>query len=113
MGAAIQTLHDECDAIGSGGAEGAGRLNDEPFEGIYRQHHERVYSLCLRVTGDEAKARSLMKEAFACLFRKLGTFRGATAFYLTYARRPQMADFVAGWICCQSEHYRLERSNAG
>jgi len=113
METAIQPLNDERQEIGSGGAEGAGQPNDEPFEGIYRQHHERVYSLCLRMTGDEEKAYGLMEEAFARLFRKLGTFRGAATFYATYARRPQTADFVAEWICRQSEQYQQPPSSSG
>ena len=104
---AIQPLHYGQVGIGSGGTEGAGQPNDEPFEGIYLQHRERVYSLCLRKAGSEVKAQRLMKEAFSGLFRKLGTFRGVATFYRTYAERPQAADFIAEWICRQSDQYRL------
>ena len=106
---AIQPLDYGQVGIGSGGAEGAGQRNEGPFEGIYLQHRERVYSLCLRQAGNEALALSLMKEAFSGLFRKLGTFRGAATFYLTYVQRPQAADFIAEWLCRQSDNYRLRR----
>ena len=104
---AIQPLHYGQPGLSSGRAEGAGRANEEPFEGIYLQHRERVYSLCLRKAGSEAKAQSLMKDAFSGLFRKLGTFRGVATFYRTYSERPQAADFIAEWICRQSDQYRL------
>ena len=86
--------------------EGAERQNMEAFEEVYRQHHERVYFLCLRVAGSDAKAQSFMEEAFLALFRKLGTFREVSAFYQTYAQRPLLADFVANWICRQSDQYK-------
>lgn len=110
METAIQPLHFGPLNMSSGGAEGAGQPNEELFEGIYFQHRERVYSLCLRKVGSEAQAHSLMKEAFACLFRKLGTFRGVATFYRTYADRPHVADLIAEWICCQSDHYQPDRA---
>ena len=43
-------------------------------------HKRRVYSLCLRMTGNTAEAEDLAQEAFLQLFRKIGTFRGESAF---------------------------------
>ena len=108
MDTAIQPLNVSQLNMGLGGVEGAGQTNEELFEGIYFQHRERVYSLCLGKVGSEAQAHGLMKEAFTCLYRKLGTFRGVATFYRTYADRPQVADLIAEWICCQSDHYRAE-----
>src|SRR5205085_12163825 len=50
------------------------------FEALYERHHRRVYSLCLRMTGNTAEAEDLAQEAFIQLFRKIGSFRGESAF---------------------------------
>lgn len=51
------------------------------FERIYQLHSQRVYALCLRMMrGNAAEAEDLTQEAFLQLFRKIGTFRGESAF---------------------------------
>jgi RNA polymerase sigma-70 factor, ECF subfamily len=50
------------------------------FEHLYQLHSRRVYALCLRMVGNPADAEDLMQEAFLQLFRKIGTFRGESAF---------------------------------
>src|SRR5208282_1038182 len=50
------------------------------FESLYSFHKRRVYSLCLRMTGNTAEAEDLTQEAFLQLFRKISTFRGESAF---------------------------------
>ncbi len=52
----------------------------EAFEGLYGLHKRRVYSLCLRMTGNVAEAEDLTQEAFLQLYRKIATFRGESAF---------------------------------
>jgi RNA polymerase sigma-70 factor (ECF subfamily) len=52
----------------------------EAFEFLYHLHKRRVYSLCLRMTGNPASAEDLTQEAFLQLFRKISTFRGESAF---------------------------------
>jgi RNA polymerase sigma-70 factor (ECF subfamily) len=52
----------------------------EAFEFLYTLHKRRVYSLCLRMTANTAEAEDLTQEAFLQLFRKIGTFRGESAF---------------------------------
>src|SRR5438876_5016670 len=47
---------------------------------LYDLHKRRVYSLCLRMTSNTAEAEDLAQEAFLQLFRKIGTFRGESAF---------------------------------
>jgi len=54
--------------------------NAEAFEFLYNLHKRRVYSLCLRMTANTAEAEDLTQEAFLQLFRKIGTFRGESAF---------------------------------
>jgi RNA polymerase sigma-70 factor, ECF subfamily len=50
------------------------------FERLYRLHNRRVYALCLRMVGNTAEAEDLTQDAFLQLFRKIGTFRGESAF---------------------------------
>src|SRR5919201_1457464 len=52
----------------------------EAFEALYERHHRRVYSLCLRMVANVSEAEDLAQEAFVQLFRKLGSFRGESAF---------------------------------
>lgn len=50
------------------------------FEQIYQRHHRRVFSLCLRMTQNPPEAEDLTQEVFIQLFRKIGSFRGESAF---------------------------------
>jgi RNA polymerase sigma-70 factor (ECF subfamily) len=50
------------------------------FERLYQLHSRRVYALCLRMVGNTADAEDLAQEAFLQLYRKIGTFRGESAF---------------------------------
>jgi RNA polymerase sigma-70 factor, ECF subfamily len=50
------------------------------FEILYAMHKRRVYSLCLRMLSNVAEAEDLTQEAFLQLYRKIGTFRGDSAF---------------------------------
>ncbi len=50
------------------------------FEQLYARHNRRVFSLCLRMTGNTSEAEDLAQEAFIQLFRKIGSFRGESAF---------------------------------
>ena len=52
----------------------------QAFQRLYDKHKRRVYSLCLRMTSNTAEAEDLTQEAFLQLFRKIGTFRGESAF---------------------------------
>jgi RNA polymerase sigma-70 factor (ECF subfamily) len=60
--------------------ERAKQGDPECFEALYGLHKRRVYSLCLRMTGNVAEAEDLTQEAFLQLFRKISTFRGESAF---------------------------------
>lgn len=50
------------------------------FETIYERYHRRTYSLCLRMTSNQTEAEDLTQEVFIQLFRKIGSFRGDSAF---------------------------------
>jgi len=65
----------EADAI-----ERAKQGDAEAFQALYDRHKRRVYSLCLRMTANTAEAEDLAQEAFLQLYRKIGTFRGESAF---------------------------------
>ena len=51
-----------------------------PFEEIYRRHHRRVYSICLRMLQSASEAEDLTQDVFIQLYRKIGSFRGDSAF---------------------------------
>ena len=61
-------------------ARAAAAGDAEAFEELYRQHYRRVYSLCLRMLGNGAQAEDTTQEVFLQVFRKLGSFRGDSAF---------------------------------
>src|SRR5476651_374953 len=65
----------EADAI-----EGAKQGDHECFELLYDRHKRRVYSLCLRMTGNVEAAEDFTQDAFLQLHRKIATFRGDSAF---------------------------------
>jgi len=69
------TEFNEAEAI-----ERAKQGDAEAFQALYDRHKRRVYSLCLRMTANTAEAEDLAQEAFLQLFRKIGTFRGESAF---------------------------------
>ena len=50
------------------------------FESLYHLHKRHVYTLCLRITRNTSDAEDLTQEVFLQLFRKVGTFRGDSAF---------------------------------
>jgi RNA polymerase sigma-70 factor (ECF subfamily) len=54
--------------------------DEEAFAALFEAHKRRVYTLCLRMTGNTAEAEDLTQEAFLQLFRKISTFRGESAF---------------------------------
>lgn len=50
------------------------------FEELYRRHFRRVYALALRMTAHPQEAEDLAQETFIQLFKKIGSFRGDSAF---------------------------------
>ena len=61
-------------------ARAAGEGDMTAFEELYQRHNRRVYSVCLRMTHNVSEAEDLTQEAFIQLFRKIGSFRGDSAF---------------------------------
>jgi RNA polymerase sigma-70 factor (ECF subfamily) len=50
------------------------------FESLYRAHVNRVYALSYRLSGNADLAEELTQEVFVRAWRKLGSFRGESAF---------------------------------
>lgn len=50
------------------------------FEVIYERYNRRTYSLCLRMLGNQTEAEDLTQDVFVQLYKKIGSFRGDSAF---------------------------------
>jgi RNA polymerase sigma-70 factor (ECF subfamily) len=50
------------------------------FERLYRENVDRVFALCLRMSGDGGGAQELAQDVFVRAWEKLGTFEGKSAF---------------------------------
>lgn len=61
-------------------AQAASRGDMAAFEEIYQRHHRRVYSICLRMLQNTFEAEDLTQDVFIQLYRKIGSFRGDSAF---------------------------------
>ena len=58
----------------------AKRSDARAFESLYRLHIDKVYGLCLRMTGNVSEAEDCAQEAFIQAWNKLNKFRGDSAF---------------------------------
>lgn len=58
----------------------AQRSDAQAFEALYRLHVDKVYGLCLRMTGNVAEAEDCAQEAFIQAWNKLERFRGDSTF---------------------------------
>ncbi len=50
------------------------------FEFIYRSYSDFVHRICLRMLRDPAEAEDAAQDVFVCVFHKINTFRGESAF---------------------------------
>ena len=50
------------------------------FEMLYRRTSDRVYSICLRMSGDSDRATELVQDVFVRVWQKLPSFRGDSQF---------------------------------
>jgi RNA polymerase sigma-70 factor (ECF subfamily) len=60
--------------------ERARQADASAFEQLYRANVDRVYGLCLRMTGERSEAEDCVQEAFIQAWNKLDKFRGDAAF---------------------------------
>jgi len=58
----------------------AQRSDARAFESLYRMHVDRVYGICLRMTGNVSEAEDCAQEAFIQAWNKMDKFRGDSAF---------------------------------
>jgi RNA polymerase sigma-70 factor (ECF subfamily) len=58
----------------------AQRADAPAFEKLYRLHVDRVYGLCLRMTGNVSEAEDCTQDAFIQAWNKLTKFRGDSTF---------------------------------
>lgn len=77
---AVNTEQFETNAPDTELARMAAAGNISAFECLYERYHRRTYSLCLRMTGSQTESEDLTQEVFIQLFRKVGSFRGESAF---------------------------------
>jgi RNA polymerase sigma-70 factor (ECF subfamily) len=54
--------------------------DQQAFHELYQKYHERVYSICFRMTRDASESEDLTQDVFIRLFRTVGSFRGESAF---------------------------------
>jgi RNA polymerase sigma-70 factor (ECF subfamily) len=50
------------------------------LDALYVQHGERVWRLCVRMTGNQTEAEDLSQEVWLAVFQKIGGFRCESAF---------------------------------
>lgn len=58
----------------------AQRSDARAFESLYRLHVDKVYGICLRMTGNVSEAEDCAQEAFIQAWNKMQKFRGDSAF---------------------------------
>ena len=73
--AAASTMSDEAALIAR-----AQKGDARAFEALYRLNIDKVYGLCLRMTGNVGEAEDCAQEAFIQAWNKLAKFRGDSAF---------------------------------
>jgi RNA polymerase sigma-70 factor, ECF subfamily len=74
-------------------AQAASKGDMAAFEEIYQRHHRRVYSICLRMLQNAFEAEDLTQDVFIQLYRKIGSFRGDSAF-TTWLHRMTVNQFL-------------------
>jgi RNA polymerase sigma-70 factor (ECF subfamily) len=52
----------------------------DAFEPLYRAHADRIYALCLRMSGDPTTAQELTQDVFVRCWERIGSFRGDSRF---------------------------------
>lgn len=80
-GNAVQSaITDLAKAKDFGLTQAASKGDMAAFEELYQRHHRRVYSICLRMLQNAFEAEDLTQDVFIQLYRKVGSFRGDSAF---------------------------------
>jgi RNA polymerase sigma-70 factor (ECF subfamily) len=85
----------------------AQRSDARAFEALYRLHVDKVYGLCLRMTGNVSEAEDCTQEAFIQAWNKLDRFRGDSAF-ATWLHRIAVNAVLGRIRKSQREHDRIQ-----
>lgn len=79
---ALDPPHDTSPALSLASSDVAlaARGDRRAFERLYREHVDRVFSVCVRMVGDRLAAEELTQDVFVRAWEKLALFRGESAF---------------------------------
>ena len=80
--AAVAIIEASSGHIGNGDSDVARAAAGDrgAFERLYRQHLNRVFSLCVRMVSDRERAEELTQDVFVRAWEKLHLFRGESSF---------------------------------
>ena len=85
----------------------AQRSDARAFEALYRLHVDKVYGLCLRMTGNVSEAEDCTQEAFIQAWNKMTRFRGDSAFS-TWLHRIAVNTVLGRIRKSKREHDRIQ-----
>ena len=77
--------------------------DEAAWEDLVRTHTRRVYSICLRFTGNQSEAQDITQEVFLRLFRSLHSFRSAEGSFTVWLGRLTRNLLI--------DHYRRSRTD--
>jgi RNA polymerase sigma-70 factor, ECF subfamily len=80
--AAVAIIKASSSHLGNGESDVARAASGDrsAFERLYRDHVNRVYSLCARMVADRTRAEELTQDVFVRAWEKLHLFRGESSF---------------------------------
>ena len=80
--AAVAIIEASASQLGTGDSDVARAAAGDrvAFERLYRQHINRVFSLCARMVSDRERAEELTQDVFVRAWEKLHLFRGESSF---------------------------------
>ena len=85
----------------------AQQSDSRAFEKLYRMHIDKVYGLCLRMTGNVAEAEDCAQDAFIQAWNKLSKFRGDSAF-ATWLHRMAVNTLCVRMLNAKREQDRIQ-----
>ena len=85
----------------------AQRSDSRAFEALYRLHVDKIYGLCLRMTGNVSEAEDCTQEAFIQAWNKMAKFRGDSAF-ATWLHRIAVNAVLGRIRKSKREHDRIQ-----
>ena len=82
MAAAVAIIEASVNRVGENDSDVARAAAGDrsAFERVYRQHVNRVFTLCARMVSDRARAEELTQDVFVRAWEKLHLFRGESSF---------------------------------